>query len=436
MPNDDTDLLRRLYQAFDVRALRDVDAALRVELDEFRAPQTGIARRLCSNVAYSPRPCHQVLVGHNGSGKSTELWHLKSLLENGRELPKPFFTVYCDADDHVDRNDVDFLDVLVAMLRQLAIDAHKRLDIDLRPGYIRDRLRQLWGLLKSEVELEKIDLGTALGHLSVAIKGSPDARAELRKAFEPDAGNWMNAANECFGDAIRQLDAKGFAGLVMIVDDLDKMANVAHRQAGCPQAENLFVRRSAQLTGFECHVIYSMPLHLAYSEHKPVVANSFGGDVPVLPMTKLRSRPPGREPHEAGIAAFFQVVDRRLAHAGARRQDLFADEGVMREVILLSGGQPTELMTLVREAMLVGLPIGGESLPRLLSRGRLQYVGWLRDDHWEIIKEVAEDGAYKRTEANEPAVGTLLSSRAVLQYRNEDEWYDVNPYLRDAARKA
>jgi hypothetical protein len=437
MPNEDTDLLRRLYQAFDVRALRDVDAELRVELDEFRKPQTGVAHEMYSKVVYSShsRPCHQVLAGHNGSGKSTELWYLKSRLEAGGQT-KPFFTVYCDADDHVDRNDVDFLDVLVAMLRQLATDLRERLGIELKPGYIRNRLGQLWGLLKSDVQLEALDLPMALGKLSVAIKGSPDARAELRKAFEPDAGNWMQAANECFGEAIRQLDPERFAGLVMIVDDLDKMANVEHQQGGCLQTENLFVRRAAQLTGFECHVIYSMPLDLAYSEHKPVVANSFGGDVPVLPMTKLYSRPPGREPHEAGVDAFSQVIDRRLARAGARRQDLFADDGVMRDVILLSGGQPTELMTLAREAMLVGLPIATAALPRLLSRGRLQYMSWLREDHWEIIKQVSKEGRYKLAEENKPAVRALLRTRAILQYLNRDEWYDVNPYLRDVAPEA
>jgi hypothetical protein len=212
---------------------------------------------------------------------------------------------------------------------------------------------------------------------------------------------------------------------------LDKIANLHHYQAECSLAENLFVRRSAQLTGFECHVVYSMPLYLVYSSNKPVVSNLFAGDVPVLPMTKLYSRPPKRTPHEPGINAFFQVIDRRLDRAGASRSDLFADDGVMRDLVLLSGGQPRELMMVVREAMLSSIPLTRAVLPRLLSRGRLQYAGWLRDDHWTLIQDVAADGSYKRTEANEPAVGTLLGSRAILQYRNSDEWYDVNPYLRD-----
>jgi hypothetical protein len=56
----------------------------------------------------------QLVTGHRGSGKSTELKCLQGLLDQAS-----FFTVYIDVEETLDLADVEYLDVLVAVARAL-----------------------------------------------------------------------------------------------------------------------------------------------------------------------------------------------------------------------------------------------------------------------------------------------------------------------------
>lgn len=397
--------------------------ALRVELDEERSAEDGIAIEIVRKVQYAQRPTHHVVAGHRGSGKSTELLRAQDMLQRGD--PR-CFTVYADLSRDVDYNDVDLLDVLVALVRHLATDVADRLGVELRAGYFRDRAAQLWKLLTSEVIPEKIEVAALAAKFAVAIKASPNVRAELRKAFEPDAGNWLAAFNDVIEEALPKVVAKGYQDLCLIVDDLDKLSRVQHATAGCPISENLFINRAPQLTQLACHVVYSVPLELAMSHHAPALQQSYGGAAPIIPMVKVAARPPSVDRHEAGIASLREVVRRRCEYAGATVADL-CDPDVVDDLILLSGGQPAELMTLVSDCVLRRRPFGADVLERFRVRGEREYQ-FLRRDHWAVLDAVALNGLLDKTVDNEGPIRELLQSRALLQYQNGDVWYRPNPY--------
>ncbi len=74
-----------------------------------------IARRIIRAEAARPvQHLKQLLAGHRGCGKSTELLLLKEKLEQAGHL-----VVYFDAALEIDMNDVDYADILLAMMRQL-----------------------------------------------------------------------------------------------------------------------------------------------------------------------------------------------------------------------------------------------------------------------------------------------------------------------------
>jgi hypothetical protein len=421
------DLVQRIYAAFDPSPLRADDGGLYIELDDVRG-DADIVKRMSAKIRLAAgEPTCQVLAGHKGSGKSTELYRLQRELETG---DKKMFVVFCDADDDIDRNDVDFPDLLVAIMRQMAGQLKERAQITLKSGYFKDRLRSLKDLLSREIDFDKLDLGAGLAKLSVTIKGSPDARAKIRKVMEPDTGNLLNAANDVIYEAAVELAKKGYKGLVILVDDLDKMVIRPVEHAGCSSAEHLFVNRAAQLTAFNCHVIYTMPIALAYSYQENAIKASYGGHVPVVPMTKIATRPPKSKPHEPGIRRFREIVTARLKQAGAVDTDLFADEKTRNELIRLTAGQPSALMTLTREAIVThGLPINHKSLARALREGRQEYARQLRSEHWPLLESVRATGTLVRTADNEILFRDLLDSRAILQYVNDDEWYGLNPIV-------
>ena len=258
------DLIQRIYGPFSTGPLRAEESNLYVDLEPVRGDEHAV-RRLATKIRLADKPTCQVLTGHRGSGKSTELYRLQRELEQPTNDDKRFFVVFCKADDDMDRNDVDFFEVLVAIVRQMAVQLKERAGIALKPGYFKARWDRLKDTLGTEVSFESLGLEAGMLKVSTAIKNSPNARLEIRKLFEPDAGNWLHAANDVIGEAVLELTKKGYSGLVVIVDDLDKMILRPHESAACPTTEYLFVHRAAQLTAFNCHVVYSMPLSLAYS---------------------------------------------------------------------------------------------------------------------------------------------------------------------------
>jgi hypothetical protein len=123
------------------------------------------------------------------------------------------------------------------------------------------------------------------------------------------------------------------------------------------------------------------------------------------------------------------VIRKRLESIGATENDLFAP-GIMRELILLSGGQPTELMSLVRESLIsFGLPISETSLARARREGRRPYERALCQEHWPLLREASQDGKLTRCDDNDRAFRELLESRAILLYINDEEWYGINPFV-------
>jgi hypothetical protein len=119
-----------------------------------------------------------------------------------------------------------------------------------------------------------------------------------------------------------------------------------------------------------------------------------------------------------------------LKAAGAKVSDVFISAKVRDGLIALSGGQPKELMALVREAIITrGLPIDRSSMQRTKTNGQREYARQLRLEHWPILEEIRRTGTFGRTKQSEPLFRELLASRTILQYVNKDEWYGLNPMV-------
>jgi hypothetical protein len=166
--------LKEIYAAFDLAPLTSGQQDLYVNLDDVRG-DSGIVRHLGRKIRLADQPTCQVLTGHRGSGKSTELWQLQHDLQELDEEGNHYFVVLIQADDHMDRNDVDFPEVLIAIIRQLAEDVRERLGIELKPGLFKDRWERIKKLALSEISFDKLDLAAGMAKLSATIKNSPDA---------------------------------------------------------------------------------------------------------------------------------------------------------------------------------------------------------------------------------------------------------------------
>jgi hypothetical protein len=101
-----------------------------------------------ANQAQPIRYLKQLVAGHRGCGKSTELLLLKDRLER-----EGYFVVYFDSALEVDMNDVDYADILLATMRQLEWQVrHSPLGLKLDGGRLDDLAMRL-----ARVTIEKED---------------------------------------------------------------------------------------------------------------------------------------------------------------------------------------------------------------------------------------------------------------------------------------
>lgn len=414
---------RAIYAVFSPSPLTADQTDLYVDFDKVRG-STGVVPILERHIRLASGSTSQVLAGHKGTGKSTELFLLKRSLQT--DEPK-FFVVTVRSDDELDRNDVDFPELLIAIIRQIALQLREA-GIEVKDGWLKDRFDWLKSQLLKQIDLGSVELNAGFSRLSIALKGSPDARRMVREHLDPDTGNWLTAANELIRDAELQLDQRGYAGLVVLVDDLDKMV-VRQLSDGHTTASYLFVNRAAQLTGFACHTVYTIPLSLAYSHHEATIRATFGGDIPVVPMVKTVTAPPDSKPYRPGIDRMKKMVEVRLDSINVKVSDVFGSR-VLNAFAQLSGGQPDDLMQLIRSAMArSSLPLPLSVIDRVRIERQREAARFLRYDHWPVIEHVRKTGLLPRTSEYETINRELLDSRAVLLYVNDKEWYGLNPMV-------
>ncbi len=388
-----------------------------------------IIEELRDNITeWSPnQPTCQLFTGHVGCGKSTELQRLKAELEK-----KHFHVVYFESTQDLEMNDVDISDILLAIARQVAENL-KEEGISLEPGYFKTRFQEMKEILQMPVEISQMDFSLGIATITAQTKASPDARDKLREYLEPRTGEIINAINqEVLEPAIKKLKGmrqQRLEGLVVIVDNLDRV--------GRPQQEYLFVDRGEQLRSLNCHVIYTMPLALRFSDDFDAMIGRFGEDPKVLPMVPVQLRNGSR--CEEGMNRLQQMVlarafpDLNEEQRLSQITEVFDSPETLDRLCSISGGHVRNLLRLLNDSIKreKQLPISRKSLEdsiRLYSDHRI--IG-VNDSDWEWLRLVAQ----QKDVSGDYIYKTLLRSMFVYEYRyDEDHWFDVNPILAESKK--
>jgi hypothetical protein len=424
---------RRVHRAFRPSPLTQEDiGSLYVDMDDVRGQQqpVEILARKIEWAAAGEYTC-QLLAGHRGSGKSTELARLRQVLETKQNC----FVVSFSADDGLDRNDVDVPDLLLAVARVLCEQVHRQIGVRLGATKIESFFAGLKSALKSELNLTAVRIKSSFVELSEDIKASSVYRRLIRQQAAPAMRELVEALNDLISEATLVINRHNKSKLVLMVDDLDKLSALPAADGGKAQPERLFIDGAQELTSLRCDVIYTVPLDLAYAHHGGILLARYDGALSVLPMVRVRPRQPGAgvvEGAEGGVGLLRNLVRKRLQSVELAEEEVFA-KGILDRLIRFSGGQPHELMNLISSAALLhGLPIGDDGARRVEVELRRHYRRMLMAEYTPLLQEVRDHGELTRDEANERYRRELLSSRAILLYMNGEEWYGLNPALEDA----
>ena len=405
-------------------ALSDQDPRY-VDSQEARGSEktfTRLARKFgwdpVSNVFFAPYEKHILFFGHIGIGKTTELRRYALQLNASRR----FYVVEVDVLAKLDRNNLQYTEVLMAMAETLLERLHG--DGFVLGAEALEPLQRWFGNVvetqattkELSAELKTVAEGGGgipgliklLATFTAAFKTGSSQKSEWRREIRNDFTSLALAFNTLIRLAEAQLARQGRAEqLLFLIDGTDKMRG--------EDTQQFFVQDAEQLLAIKTLVIYTAPLHLKYDGR---LGGKLDADI-VLPMIKLYERDGGR--FEAGWSTM-----RRLLLLRADRC-LFASEAEVDRLVEYSGGHPRELLRLLKLCCeLAEDRIDASVVQTAIEKLAADYRYFLKPADYALLKTIDSnpvDGG------NDEQAQELLHRLALLQY-NDGTWRRSHPVVR------
>ena len=405
-------------------ALSDQDPRY-VDSQEARGSEktfTRLARKFgwdpASNAFFAPYEKHILFFGHIGIGKTTELRRYALQLNASRR----FYVVEVDVLAKLDRNNLQYTEVLMAMAETLLERLHG--DGFVLGAEALEPLQRWFGNVvetqattkELSAELKTVAEGGGgipgliklLATFTAAFKTGSSQKSEWRREIRNDFTSLALAFNTLIRLAEDQLARQGRAEqLLFLIDGTDKMRG--------EDTQQFFVQDAEQLLAIKTLVIYTAPLHLKYDGR---LGGKLDADI-VLPMIKLYERDGGR--FEAGWSTM-----RRLLLLRADRC-LFASEAEVDRLVEYSGGHPRELLRLLKLCCeLAEDRIDASVVQTAIEKLAADYRYFLKPADYALLKTIDSnpvDGG------NDEQAQQLLHRLALLQY-NDGTWRRSHPVVR------
>jgi hypothetical protein len=429
--------LERFYQACNPsRPLMMGNAADRRYYVDFASVRGGkmieALQRTITRISPETPTC-QLFTGHIGCGKSTELLRLKTELEQ-----QQFHVVYFESTHVLEMVDIDVTDIFLAIAGQVS-ESLEGMGIRLHPGYFNNLFTEIKDFLQTPLDLDVgAELSVGIAKITAKTKESVQLRRRFRDYLEPRTESLLQSINqELLAKAKIDLKAKGKKGLVVIVDNLDRVG-IRTLPSGRSLPDYLFIDRGEQLRKLDCHVVYTIPLSLTFSNDSAELQNRLGGGVSpkVLPMIPVRLR--SGAIYAQGLESMRQML---LARAfpdinPENRLDLisevFDSVDTLDRLCLMSGGHVRSFLGLLFDCLREkDPPFERRFLERVIREHRDYRAKAITDDEWELIFQVVQ----QQTVRGDIEYQTLLRSLFVFEYcDHQGAWFSVNPFLAETEK--
>ena len=371
--------------------------------------------------------------GYRGCGKSTELNKM------AREIAEQFlvlnYSIY-----ELDPVTVNYVELFILTMEKLfALSEEQHLGISReflesvnawRQSAEIENVRELAGTAGAEtgaeVEASVPFLAKFFAKLRAEARYSTISKKTIFQTLEPRLSDLISHCNDLIREVNRNLAKTGKQGLLIIIEDLDKLI--------LERAEELFFKHSPVLTSLKTNVIFTFPISLIHHTKAKIIIDNFD-PVFELPMVKVHDK--AGEPFE-GRETLKSMVECRIG------RDCFESEELLYQLIDLSGGCLRDLFRLIREAADNALNKDREKISEADCRKSFYHVR--RDyensiaekridnkivvsvgEYFDILKRIALSDE-KKVENTEAALD-LRQNLCILSY-NDEGWSDVHPIVR------
>lgn len=367
----------------------------------------------------------QLLSGHPGSGKSTELRWLAGELQKDKEA-QTFHVVLVDLQEYLDIRDIQLPEFITAIFSAILDDPvlgpHARASTTAKKVW-REVLSWVKGI---GVSLDA-EIPAGVAKLKLSLKTSPGLQKRYRDASRDHVTSLMEGLGDLIQDVRSHLVKQDVEDLVIIADNLERIERLPLDDGTKRTTHDLFFLEQLPLIqNVPVHLIVTVPVSLHFTQGRLRHAFRAPNDV-VLPMIAVRARGTAEDiPDEAGVAALHKLLARRIDCSV-----VFADDDALRHAIVQSGGCLRDLLRIVTQGALVKPEL---RLTRAEIDGVIkEFVGnmerllqgrpFLAELH-HIVNTGSFPGAF-----DDEARQWLLYELVVLEY-NGETWYDVHPFAR------
>ena len=386
-------------------------------------------RRLRKHIQWSEVESLQLFSGFSGSGKTTQLRRLQQELER-----EGYHVIYANAEDYLNLGEaVDITDLLITVTGAFS----DKLDPKLLHDSYWDRLVNY--LTTTNVQISGATFKLSSVELKAELKTSPTFRRQLHDALNTRLPQIVAQVREFVEQVARRASPLGF-NLVFLFDSFEKLRGTpSNEQEIMASVERLFRNHLELLRLPYIHCVYSVPAWLPYAiNYAEVVV------IPSLRLWHKRSiSQAAGVPDEQGFKAVREVLHRRFTGSDACTL-VFGppdDAGIFppaERLLAASGGALRDLLRLFRESLVQAqnLPLSSAVIDSAIANVRNDFRVSIEDARWlaKIHQEQAADPATS-TAADLNRFMRLLDSHLVLYYRNDVNWYDSHPLVRDEVNR-
>jgi len=329
----------------------------------------------------SNKPTYQLISGHVGSGKTTELFRLKASLEQ-----QGFAVIYCAADKYLQISDVGLTELWLMILSIILQQVEKKGE-SLSLAYLPNAIAEIEQWLRISPPIGVSTYFPRLQRILQTLQENEQQRRQLRHHLESRLKNSLLAAGEeVTAVEVERLKQLGKKGLVILVDNLDRL--------NIEQIDGIFGEGGKYLRQFQCHTIYTLPiLAIADEGESQSFQRRFKGTMPVLlPNLTIGDRLGNVRPECLNLLRQLVLV-RLLPNTLQEKlldsvEHMFDQLATLDHLIISSHGHLPYLLSLLCGCLqLQDLPIDLATLNQVLENDREMRLATLSQSDRQIIEQ-------------------------------------------------
>ena len=393
------------------------------------------------HIELNPVESLQLFSGFRGSGKTTELFRLRSRLQ-----AEDYIVLYANALTYLNPSaPVEISDLIYVLAGAFsdALDDLVGLDIERESFWARFATF----LSKADVKITGIDAKAEIGAggaakvglgIKAEFKAGSTFRQDLQKALSGRISELKGEADAFVEDGIKALGEKFGPDrpIVFIFDQLEQLrGNYEAWQSVIRSVQDVFSVHLDKLKLPYVHMIYSVPPWLSFLP-------ALEAPITILPTMHLWNNDPDRTRFEPGWVAFRSLLERRLESDGAGR--LFGPDPVRAQACIdrligACGGHVRDLLRLFQDVVkrANALPVPDRVLDSVINAARRDLLPIARED----AKVLGQIGALRDTalgqidERSIERLSNFLDEHRVIYFVNGAAWYDIHPLIREEVKR-